>query len=243
MKNRTLWTWTLGLALMLPFLGGCVQEASSSSENDAPAVKAVTESDIATQSPADVEILAPEEAPLEDISKAAVRPVSTGKTAPPNLKVTAPVADIISLADSGMDESVMLAFVNKSSSTFNLRADEIIYLKDLGVPNSVMTAMIQRDEALREELAKASARVAAQAPDLSYPADVRTSSSEVVTVPPQTDYATEPYVPSVAAPVAEPTYSNFYDSLAPYGSWVDVEGYGRCWQPTTLIVNSGWRPY
>src|SRR5256885_1924941 len=126
MKNRTLWTWTLGLALTLPFVGGCVQEASSSTENDAPAIKAATDSDSALERPADVEALAPEKAPLEDISKAAVRPVSAGKTAPPNLKVTAPVADIISLADSGMDESVMLAFVNKSSSTFNLRADEII---------------------------------------------------------------------------------------------------------------------
>ncbi|MEY2428458.1 MAG: hypothetical protein QOJ40_1343 [Verrucomicrobiota bacterium] len=243
MKNRTLWTWTLGLALTVPFAGGCVQEASSSTENDAPAIKAGTDSDVAVQSPADGNALAPEEAPQEDISKAAVRPVSSAKTPPPNLKVTPPVADIISLADSGMDESVMLAFVNKSTSTFNLRADEIIYLKDIGVPSSVMTAMIQRDEALREELTKASARAAAQTPELSYSGGVQPSFPEATSAQPQPDYATEPYVPSVSAPIVEPTYSNFYDSLAPYGSWVDVEGYGRCWQPTTLVVNSGWRPY
>src|SRR2546423_4870159 len=106
MKNRTLWTWTLGLALTVPFVGGCVQEASSSTENDAPAIKAGTDSDIAIQSAGDDEALAPEETTQEDISKAAVRPVSSGKTPPPNLKVTAPVSEIITLADSGVDESV-----------------------------------------------------------------------------------------------------------------------------------------
>ena len=247
MKNRTLWTCSLGLALTLPFVGGCVQEASSSTENNAPAIKAETASDVAIQSPADSEAPAPEETPEEDVSNAAVRPVSSEKTPPANLKVTGPVSEIITLADSGVDESVMLAFVNKSTSTFNLRSDEIIYLKDIGVPNSVMTAMIQRDEALRESSAYAAARVAAQGPAIatehSYPADGQAAPPEVTSAQPQSDYATEPYVPSVSAPVVEPTYSNFYDSLSPYGSWVEVDGYGRCWQPTTLVVNSGWRPY
>lgn len=36
------------------------------------------------------------------------------------------------------------------------------------------------------------------------------------------------------------SFSFFYDELAPYGNWVDVDGYGYCFQPT---VASGWRPY
>jgi hypothetical protein len=32
----------------------------------------------------------------------------------------------------------------------------------------------------------------------------------------------------------------FYDDLAPHGSWVDVEAYGRVWVPR---VSVGWRPY
>jgi hypothetical protein len=39
------------------------------------------------------------------------------------------------------------------------------------------------------------------------------------------------------------TVNYFYDSLAPYGAWVDVEGYGRCWRPTVMVVNAGWQPY
>src|SRR6185503_775591 len=34
--------------------------------------------------------------------------------------------------------------------------------------------------------------------------------------------------------------SFFHDDLAPYGRWVDVDGYGECWSPR---VRSGWRPY
>ena len=43
----------------------------------------------------------------------------------------------------------MLAFVTNSTSTFNLGAEEIIYLNDIGVPSAVVTAMIQRDQALK----------------------------------------------------------------------------------------------
>ncbi len=43
----------------------------------------------------------------------------------------------------------MLAFVTNSTSTFNLGAEEIIYLNDIGVPSAVVTAMIQRDQVLK----------------------------------------------------------------------------------------------
>jgi hypothetical protein len=35
----------------------------------------------------------------------------------------------------------------------------------------------------------------------------------------------------------------FYDTLTPYGRWMDVEGYGRCWRPTVMVGNAGWQPY
>jgi len=56
-----------------------------------------------------------------------------------------------------------------------------------------------------------------------------------------------PAEPEVAPPanyVEQPaSVSYFYSSLAPYGSWVDVDGYGLCWQPTVGVSNPGWRPY
>src|SRR6185369_3042944 len=35
--------------------------------------------------------------------------------------------------------------------------------------------------------------------------------------------------------------SDFYSPLGPYGTWVNVGNYGRCWRPTR--VEGDWRPY
>ncbi|MDD5349192.1 MAG: hypothetical protein PHQ12_03170 [Chthoniobacteraceae bacterium] len=40
---------------------------------------------------------------------------------------------------------------------------------------------------------------------------------------------------------ASVTFSYFYESLAPFGDWVDVDQYGYCWQPRG--VEPDWRPY
>ena len=54
--------------------------------------------------------------------------------------------------------------------------------------------------------------------------------------------------PPQAAPAPPPattvvTENYFYDSLAPYGSWVVIEGYGRCWRPSVVVYDSSWQPY
>ena len=56
--------------------------------------------------------------------------------------------------------------------------------------------------------------------------------------------------PSAPAPVpvaadappvpSTPTLDYFQQQLTPYGTWVNVPGYGTCWQPA---VGPGWRPY
>jgi hypothetical protein len=37
------------------------------------------------------------------------------------------------------------------------------------------------------------------------------------------------------------TTADFYAPLSPYGSWIEVESYGRCWRPTGVARD--WRPY
>ena len=49
-----------------------------------------------------------------------------------------------------------------------------------------------------------------------------------------------------AAPVPEPVVeihaeSDFYEPLRPYGRWLEVPEYGRCWAPAR--VDPDWRPY
>ncbi|MGE5175210.1 MAG: DUF6600 domain-containing protein [Hyphomicrobiales bacterium] len=49
------------------------------------------------------------------------------------------------------------------------------------------------------------------------------------------DRSPEPY------PYGAADYGYFYDALAPYGAWYDVEPYGWVWTPYDVPV--GWRPY
>lgn len=55
------------------------------------------------------------------------------------------LADMVKLARSGIQESVLLPFVD-SAGTFNLDADNIIYLRDLGVSSEVIAAMMRHDQ-------------------------------------------------------------------------------------------------
>ena len=146
---------------------------------------------------------------------------------PPNVYPTSPLAQVIRLTQAGVDESVIMTFVTNSGSTFNLDSDKIIYLKDIGLPNEVVTVMMQRDQQLQQQMAASAYQPPAQpapAPDTTYQPE---------TAPP----------PQPVEQPAEVTVNSFYDTLAPYGSWVDVDGYGRCWRPSVVVYNSGWQPY
>ena len=163
--------------------------------------------------------------PAPDGSVAPVAP-DDSTALPPDIYPSSPLAQVIKLTQSGVSEDVIMAYVTNSGSTFNLDPDKIIYLKDIGAPDELVTAMMQRDQVLQAQMAAS----AYQPPPQPAP------TTEAV--------ATEP-VP-VETPVDQPapvTVNYFYDSLAPYGSWVDVEGYGRCWQPTVVVANAGWQPY
>ena len=37
------------------------------------------------------------------------------------------------------------------------------------------------------------------------------------------------------------SFDFFYDSLSPYGEWLEVGDYGYCWRPTG--VDEDWAPY
>src|SRR3954463_11004674 len=50
-----------------------------------------------------------------------------------------------------------------------------------------------------------------------------------------------PPAPPAPAVVVIQREDDFYTPLSPYGEWVVVAGYGRCWRPARVEV--GWRPY
>ena len=175
-------------------------------------------------------ILSPIHSPAQTPPDAPPPPDSSAAPAefPAFIFPTSPLAQVIRLTQAGVDESIIKTFVANSSSTFNLDSDKIIYLKDIGLPNEVVTAMMQRDQQLQQQMAAA-------APPPVQPAPETATNPDTAPEPPPADQP-EP----APAPV---TVTYFYDTLTPYGSWVNVEGYGRCWRPSVCVYNPGWQPY
>ena len=132
--------------------------------------------------------------------------------------------DLIRMARSGVDEEVLTAYIDAASGTFDLSADDIITLKDLGVPSKVI------NEALRHGHANESDSItAAEAKER-----IKTTSDDNGT-PILTAAA-------VAPPPGDLNISFFYESLYPYGNWLDIDG-EWCWQPNAAVISPDWAPY
>ena len=58
------------------------------------------------------------------------------------------VDEVERLTKAGIDEGVILSYVNNSAGTFNLTADQVARLKDTGTSPQVLNAMIQHDAEL-----------------------------------------------------------------------------------------------
>ena len=128
----------------------------------------------------------------------------------------------------------MVSYVNNCTATFNLDADAVVYLRDIGVPGDVITGMMQHDQQLRGQSTAA-------VPQTEPPAQGTLPPPIAAQPEPQPSQPVEaPLTPSSAAAPAD---SVFYNALAPYGTWINVDGYGLCWQPTAVVTSPSWSPY
>ncbi len=66
----------------------------------------------------------------------------------PEARLSAWLAELIKLADRGLDDSVLLPFVANTEGTFNLTPDQIIWLSGRGVSSAVINAMLLHDQEL-----------------------------------------------------------------------------------------------
>jgi hypothetical protein len=164
--------------------------------------------------------------PVSAALQTAVQPV-TPPTPPPDIFPTSPLAQVVRLTQAGVDPGVIMTYITNSGSTFNLDSEKIIYVSDVGVPGEMVTAMMQRDQQLQQQFAAAQPMQQTQSDPSSETAPADTA-----------EIAAQPETPT--APV---TVDYFNDALSPYGSWVDVNGYGRCWRPTIVVYDSSWQPY
>src|SRR5437016_1684173 len=68
---------------------------------------------------------------------------------PAPVAVSPAVAEVIRLAESGVGEDVIQAYIQNCPEGFNLTADQILYVRDVGLSSEVISAMLNRDAALR----------------------------------------------------------------------------------------------
>ena len=211
---------------------------------------------------ADADLPAPLAAPGD--TNAPIKLPFQEPTPPPNVKLSPALAEVVKLIHAGVSPDVLMAYVTNSTAVFNIDSDTIVYLNDLGVTNTVITALIQHDASPHTAARKAAVAaaqplppgVAATAPVTDvYPPAARSTLPAVgeTTYPGDFSTVTDPNAEVVAdlqpavstAPPANEnvTVNHFYSSLAPYGSWVDVDGYGLCWRPTVAVSDPYWRPY
>ncbi|MBA4148224.1 MAG: hypothetical protein H0X66_08910 [Verrucomicrobia bacterium] len=131
--------------------------------------------------------------------------------------------EIIKLLNAGVEQDVLLGFIGNATNLFDLSADDLIYLQSEGVPSEVTTAMLQRDHALRQTSVTNQVAVALQ----GAPAAL----------------ANQPAMSPAAINDSEPAVTQFYQALAPYGTWFQLPEWGWAWQPREAATNSEWRPY
>ena len=141
-------------------------------------------------------------------------PPANAGALPASIQPGTPVAEVVKLAQAGVDAGVIQNYIAGCPSAFNLDADQIIALTDAGVSSDMVNAMIAHDQNLS---------VAVTPPPVASPAPADNANS--------------------APPTTEMTVNEFNNTLTPYGQWVEVEGYGRCWRPTVVVYDSTWQPY
>lgn len=127
---KTLWMLLAGSALALatayPGQAGAQQISSPT--------PAVTNTPLALSPAAAVQ--APAGAPTQ--AKAA-------EARPATLALSPWTAEIAKLARAGIEDDVLLTYIDGTEGTFNLTADQIIYLKTLGVSSQAISLMMQHD--------------------------------------------------------------------------------------------------
>jgi hypothetical protein len=138
----------------------------------------------------------------------------------PKLSLPPLLDQVVKLSQSGTDEAVIRAYVEKAAPPYRITGNEIVQLRDLGISQGVIMSLIEHS----------------QTADASSVTEVTTPQTQPQ---PQAQMQTNAQTEVASAEAA----TEFYDTLSPYGTWVDVQGYGLCWQPTVVVVNSDWRPY
>jgi hypothetical protein len=94
---------------------------------------------------------------LSSLMLAAPSPEMAARMSPP---FSGAINDVVKLAKSGVEESVVLTYIRTCQGAFQPSADEIVKLRDLGISSQVIMAMLERGGELRRQVQQAQAKPA-----------------------------------------------------------------------------------
>ncbi len=169
------------------------------------------------------------------------------------------VQDVVKLVNAGLSEEVVLAQIKNNQASYKLSADQIIYLHNQKVTPAEIAALLGPGSSATPEDAASAPAVSAPPPATSAPAPAAPAplagnpapAPAPVSAPapaPVPVYAPAPAVPSApmmpaASAAPSPSLAAYQAQLSPYGTWMDVPGYGLCWRPAVAVTDPYWRPY
>lgn len=143
------------------------------------------------------------------------------------------VQDVVKLVKAGLEEDLVLAHIKKTGASYSLSADQLIYLRDQGVSQTELKALLgSTAPPVQTQVVPAPAPVDATPVVPATPVD---ASSPTTVVPPLT--------PADGAVISPSGPGEFQEQLAPFGSWIEVPGYGLCWRPNVAVSDPLWQPY
>ena len=194
MRTRQSAIWGLGLVVAAAF----AINASAQSDTK-PAGTAGTSPDAAKVPVGISPSLSRPAASLEaPVAKAAPRAVSPWYT------------EVVKMTQAGVGPEPIFAYID-SAGTFNLDAEEIIYLHDLGAPSGLIMAMIQHDTDISLGVLPLPVTAVPKLPPLAKTASAATNAAPAVTL--AKPVATTPPAPATEP---EPEEDYFGDYLPPY---------------------------
>ena len=124
------------------------------------------------------------------------------------------VSDVMKLFKGGLPAGIIVSYINNSTLSFYLSADNLIALRQEGVPEPVLMAMMQRyGESLRQTGTAASAPAQVQAPAAPPPSASAPAPAPAQAPAPQ-HYSYAPAQPPVSysyvAPPVYPVYDPYF---------------------------------
>ena len=179
--------WALGLVLIMAGTTGASAQGTL-----VPSTTSQPKTQTAGAKPTATDLVRPSTTPSPaSPSKSITKPATQAARPATDGYVSSWLAEVMKLAQAGVDDSVILPFVD-SAGTFNLGADQIIELRDLGVGTAVITAMIDHDfDLLSGWRQMPAAAVAASPPKFTFPVSTVMSGTPLPS-PVRTTQGTDP---------------------------------------------------